>query len=63
MSSIAPETTEAELERLLDRLEVLRQEVAKVIVGQDRAIEELLITFLAGGHGLLEGVPVWPRRS
>ena len=57
MSSIAPDTTEAELERLLNRLEVLRQEVAKVIVGQDRAIEELLITFLAGGHGLLEGVP------
>ncbi|MEE8061268.1 MAG: MoxR family ATPase [Gemmatimonadales bacterium] len=57
MSSIAPVTTEAELERLLGRLEVLRQEIAKVIVGQDRTIEELLITFLAGGHGLLEGVP------
>ena len=57
MSSIAPATTEAELERLLERLEVLRQEIAKVIVGQDRAIEELLVTFLAGGHGLLEGVP------
>jgi MoxR-like ATPase len=35
----------------------LRREVARVIVGQDQAIEELLLTFLAGGHSLLEGVP------
>jgi MoxR-like ATPase len=57
MSSIAPATTEADLDRLLGSLEVLRQEIAKVIVGQDQAIEELLVTFLAGGHALLEGVP------
>lgn len=32
-------------------------EVKKVIVGQDRLIERLLTTLLAGGHCLLEGVP------
>ena len=31
--------------------------VKKVIVGQDRAIERLMVCLLAGGHALLEGVP------
>jgi MoxR-like ATPase len=50
-------TSEAELAQLLGQMERLRQEIATVIVGQDQAVEELLIAFLAGGHGLLEGVP------
>ncbi len=37
--------------------ERLRAEVAKVIVGQDDVVEQLLIALLAGGHCLLEGVP------
>jgi MoxR-like ATPase len=32
-------------------------EIKKVIVGQDRAIERLLVCLLARGHVLLEGVP------
>ena len=48
---------ESDVAALLGRLEALRREVARVIVGQERAIEELLVTFLAGGHSLLEGVP------
>jgi MoxR-like ATPase len=32
-------------------------EVKKVIVGQDRVVERLLICLLARGHALLEGVP------
>src|SRR5205809_347751 len=35
----------------------LKQEIQKVIVGQEETIDQLLITFLAGGHALLEGVP------
>jgi len=35
----------------------LRTEIGKVIVGQDRVIEELLVALFAGGHVLLEGVP------
>ena len=35
----------------------LRAELAKVIVGQDEVIEQVLITMLAGGHALLEGAP------
>jgi MoxR-like ATPase len=38
-------------------LNKLKQEIKKVIVGQEEIIDQLLITFLAGGHALLEGVP------
>ncbi len=50
-------TSETDLTRLRERLNALRAEVGRVIVGQEQAIEELLLTFLAGGHSLLEGVP------
>src|SRR6266481_4006902 len=35
----------------------LRQEIAKVIVGQDDIVEGALGALIAGGHVLLEGVP------
>ncbi len=35
----------------------IRAEIAKVIVGQDRVIEHLLIALLSRGHCLLIGVP------
>jgi len=37
--------------------DTLRAEIGKVIVGQDRVVEELLIALFAGGHCLLVGVP------
>ena len=49
--------TEADVAALLERLAGLKREIARVIVGQEAAVEELLLAFLAGGHGLLEGVP------
>ena len=39
------------------RLETALFEIKKVIVGQDRAIERLVVCLLARGHCLLEGVP------
>ena len=42
---------------LVAKIPTLRQEIAKVIVGQQEAVSEILITLLAGGHCLLEGVP------
>jgi MoxR-like ATPase len=39
------------------RLNSVRSEIAKVIVGQDDVVEGVLICLLAGGHVLLEGVP------
>ena len=40
-----------------ERLEAVRAEVAKVVVGQDTVLAGLLTALLAGGHVLLEGVP------
>ena len=48
---------EQEVHILTEKLQKLRKEIAKVITGQEETIEQLLITFLAGGHALLEGVP------
>jgi len=35
----------------------LRGELRKVIVGQDRVIEEILIAIFSGGHCIMQGVP------
>lgn len=35
----------------------LKHEIGKAIVGQDEVIEQVLVTLLAEGHALLEGVP------
>jgi MoxR-like ATPase len=43
--------------QLKDAYDALRKEIAKVIVGQDKVIEQLLISLLARGHCLLVGVP------
>jgi len=48
---------EKSVKEIITDLNSLRKEIKKVIVGQDEIIEQLLITFLAGGHALLEGVP------
>jgi MoxR-like ATPase len=44
-------------ERLTDAYQRIRQELGKVIVGQQRVLEELLIAIFARGHCLLVGVP------
>jgi MoxR-like ATPase len=38
-------------------LRAVREEIARVVVGQERLIERLLVALLAGGHVLVEGVP------
>jgi MoxR-like ATPase len=45
------------VERLQRAFDQLRRELAKVIVGQDGVIEELLIAMFCRGHALLVGVP------
>ncbi|MBZ9651431.1 AAA family ATPase [Psychroflexus montanilacus] len=48
---------EREVQTLTKKLQDLKTEIAKVIIGQEETVDQLLITFLAGGHALLEGVP------
>ncbi len=45
------------IEALRDRMTKVRQQLSRVIIGQDDVVEKLLICLLARGHGLLVGVP------
>lgn len=45
------------LSELQDAVNRLKQEIAKLIVGQDQMVELLLAGILADGHVLIEGVP------
>ena len=48
---------EAPYESLIDLRERAKDEISKVVIGQDRAVELLLVAALARGHVLLEGPP------
>lgn len=45
------------IEKFLYQYRELRKEIAKVIVGQEVAIEQILVSIFSGGHVLLIGVP------
>ncbi len=47
----------SELASIHDHVEAIRQELHKVIVGQDEMINLLLAGLFTGGHVLIEGVP------
>jgi MoxR-like ATPase len=47
----------ADVEAAVERIVAARQSIARVIFGQESVVERALITVLAGGHGLLVGVP------
>ncbi len=49
--------TEAVVQSAAARLDRVRQEIGKVIVGQQHVVDGVLICLLSGGHVLLEGVP------
>lgn len=45
------------LDPLLSSINAIKNELATVIVGQDKMIDQLLVAILSNGHVLLEGVP------
>lgn len=47
----------AALEKTASQIDLARQEISKVIIGQQEVIDQSLITMLAGGHAVLIGVP------
>lgn len=51
------EISESKIKAIIAKLPHLKQEIQKVIVGQDQVLEEMIIALMAGGHCLLEGVP------
>src|SRR6202789_560593 len=54
MESVQPDTA---LQLATQQLNRVREEIGKVIVGQQEVVDGVLICLLAGGHVLLEGVP------
>src|SRR3954471_12402543 len=47
----------AAIDQLRELYGRMRKEIAKVIIGQETVVEQLLMCILARGHGLLMGVP------
>ena len=45
------------VEKIITGSQQIRQELSKVIIGQNEAVEQLLISLFAGGHCLLTGAP------
>ena len=45
------------IENFVKKYEELKQEIAKVIIGQDDVVNQILISIFSGGHSLLIGVP------
>ena len=45
------------VENLVKKHQELKKEIAKVIVGQEEVIEQILLSIYTGGHSLLIGVP------
>jgi MoxR-like ATPase len=49
--------TQEEIQTLIGKLSQVNDEVGKVIVGQQDVLKLLMVSLLAGGHCMLEGVP------
>lgn len=47
----------AALKQLVERKAELQKEVAKVIIGQDEVVNQIILSIFSGGHALLVGVP------
>ncbi|MGO2957610.1 MAG: AAA family ATPase [Acetobacter sp.] len=54
-ATATPDVREAD--RLCAHLKTVQQEIARIIFGQERVINQTLTAILAGGHGLLVGAP------
>ncbi len=57
MSPAEPRSDMTAVENLNTTYQKIKSEIAKVIIGQDKVIEQLLISLLSAGHCLLVGVP------
>jgi MoxR-like ATPase len=62
MNDVVPQNLAGEDARQLvrlfrDRLTGIREQVGRIIVGQDEVVDHLLLTMLVGGHCLITGMP------
>lgn len=47
----------AEINKLVQKRKELKKEIAKIIVGQEEVIDQIVLSIFSGGHALLIGVP------
>ncbi len=47
----------AAIQNLVQKQAALKKEIAKIIVGQDEVVNQIVLSIFAGGHALLVGVP------
>jgi len=47
----------AAIQNLVEKRTELKKEIAKIIVGQDEVVDQILLSIFSGGHALLVGVP------
>jgi MoxR-like ATPase len=47
----------AEINKLVQKRIELKKEIAKIIVGQEEVVDQILLSIFSGGHALLVGVP------
>ena len=58
----APQDHTLDVMPVMERAQMVREQLAKVIVGQQAAIDLLLNALFVGGHVLIEGVPGIAKR-
>lgn len=56
-SELAPSELIAAIEAAGSRMQAVKEHVGQIIFGQERVVEQALVTLLAGGHALLVGMP------
>lgn len=47
----------AAIHALVEKKNLLKQEISKIIIGQDIVVDQILLSVFSGGHALLVGVP------
>jgi len=47
----------AAIQNLVQKQKALKEEIAKIIVGQDDVVNQIVLSIFSGGHALLVGVP------
>ncbi|MDH5677963.1 MAG: AAA family ATPase, partial [Nitrospinota bacterium] len=48
---------ERKLDEAAKALAMVKTEIKKAVIGQDEALDQMLVTLLCGGHAIFEGVP------
>ena len=57
MSETTTAATSEEVAWAKGRIDAMREQIARAVIGQDALVADILVAFVAGGHVLIEGVP------